>query len=123
MATTRDQTRRYNFEMGWGPRPKTLRCVGCKKRFPVPRRGRLPSFCSGTCRQNAYVKRKYGRPGPVAALSEDLGHARVRAFIRKEIWNVLVAAGWVDPLAPVPRDSEPKRPRPKLVVVPPPDDS
>lgn len=62
----------------------------------------------------AYVQRKANRPHPVELLARDLAHAHVKAWLRKEIWNLLREAGLVtDPEPP----SLPPRPKPQLRVI------
>jgi len=46
--------------------------------------GRVPKFYSQRCRQRAAEKRKWLRPAPLVALSDEIGTARVRAAIREE---------------------------------------
>jgi hypothetical protein len=104
--------------MGYAKRPKTVRCQWCRKRFAVPVRGRLPNYCSDSCRQRAYQKRKWRGEGPVALLAKDLAHLRVREWLRKEIWALLVQAGLAAPHSPVP-PLPPQRSRAKLTLVEP----
>src|SRR6516165_7542434 len=80
-------------------RPKTARCERCKTKIKINGRGRVPKFCSPTCRQLAYQRRKWQRPAPVALLAEDLAAIRVREFMRAEIWSMLKAAGLVAPIS------------------------
>ena len=78
-------------------RPKTGRCEHCKTKIKVKTRGRVPRFCSPACRQRAYERRKWQRPGPVELLAQDIATVKVRDFIRAEIWSLLQAAGLVSP--------------------------
>jgi hypothetical protein len=96
-------------------RAKTALCETCRTRFKVPSRGRLPTFCSSACRQRAYDKRKWGRPRPVELLAADLAHAKVRDWLRREIWGLLVQAGLVPRNSPPP--ALPRTKKPKLTVV------
>jgi hypothetical protein len=116
--TSLDSTRRIRFLMGRAKRPRTIRCQCCRKSFKVPIRGRLPNYCSASCRQRAYQKRKWRGEGPFAVLAEDLAHIRVREWLRKEIWSLLVQAGLAAPHSPVPPIA-PRRSRAKLKLVPP----
>jgi hypothetical protein len=43
---------------------------------------RPPTFCSRSCRQRAYERRKWLRPHPVELLARDLDTAAVRDLIR-----------------------------------------
>ena len=38
------------------PRPKTVHCLKCKRRIKVKPVGRIPTFCSASCRQMAFKK-------------------------------------------------------------------
>jgi hypothetical protein len=38
------------------PRPKAVRCLKCKRSVKVKPVGRLPTFCSPSCRQMAFRK-------------------------------------------------------------------
>jgi hypothetical protein len=73
-------------------RAKSVRCEHCKTRIKIKTRGRVPKFCSPTCRQLAYERRKWQRPTPVELLAQDIAHAKFRDFVRKEIWTVLQMA-------------------------------
>jgi hypothetical protein len=109
----------FNKAHGWpAKRPKTLRCLRCKKRFVVKPRGRLSDYCSASCRQTAYVTRKCRRLGAVEALAADLGHIRVREWLRREIWQLLREAGLVDPPEPPPTPRSTQK-KPTLRVVDP----
>jgi hypothetical protein len=102
-------------------RPKSRRCARCKSKIKIKGRGRVPSFCSPTCRQLAYEQRRWQRPTPVELLAKDIGNIQVRDFIRAEIWSMLQEAGLVasDRRPPSP---PPKRQRPAhLRVVQPPE--
>ena len=50
--------------------------------------GRIPSYCSATCKQGAYLARKYH--GPMALLEQDIMTARVRAILRQEIRDIVM---------------------------------
>ncbi len=83
-------------------REKTHRCDRCKTKFKVPLRGRVPRFCSRSCRQRAYEKRKWRRPTELELLARDIDSVRVRNAIRTEVWSVLKQAGLVDDPTPPP---------------------
>ena len=40
-------------------RPRTVRCHGCRNPIKVKIKGRIPTYCSQTCKQQAYLKRRY----------------------------------------------------------------
>jgi hypothetical protein len=87
-----------------------IRCRHCQKSFQWKGRGRVPVFCSASCRQRAYEVRKFERAiyarGPQAALDKDLAplrarieHAqgplvlRTRGEIAKAVEKILVETG------------------------------
>jgi hypothetical protein len=89
-------------------RPKSVRCRDCKRPIKVNARGRTPSYCSPTCKQRAYLARKYR--GPMELLAQDLTTLKVRNILRREIWAVLREAGLVAQPEPPP-PARPKRDR------------
>jgi hypothetical protein len=90
-------------------RPKTLRCGWCKEKFKVAPHGRLPEFCSHSCRQRAYEKKRWQRPSAIEALAKDLATVKVHNYIRAEIWALLKAAGVVSQPDPPPPPPKPRR--------------
>jgi hypothetical protein len=58
--------------------------------------------------QRAYEKRKWSRPAPIEALSNDLATTKVRDLIREEVRSILQEFGLI-PNPPPP--STPKAPR------------
>ena len=103
-------------------RPKTTRCQHCKAMIKIKSRGRVPRFCSATCRQLAYEQRRWQRPTPVELMAQFKATFEFQSFLRAEIWSILQAAGLValnQPLPPPP----PKRRQPThlRVVEPQPD--
>lgn len=89
----KSEIRRQRHGLGWIKRPKTLRCRWCKTKMKVAPRGRLPSFCCQSCRQRDYERRKWSRPSPQELLARNIADARVRSFIRREIFAVLLKLG------------------------------
>jgi hypothetical protein len=80
---------------------KTRRCAHCRKSFKRVPAGRPRVYCDSACRQAAYLARKLNRVHPVALLAADLAHVRVKEWLRKEIWNILMDAKLVsDPEPP-----------------------
>jgi len=75
--------------------PKTRRCERCKTKFKVQFRGRVPKFCSRTCRQHSYEQHKWARPTLIELLAQDIASVRVRDVIRAEILSILNQAGLV----------------------------
>src|SRR4051794_36692438 len=88
-------------------RPKTLRCLWCRGKIDVNPRGRLPKFCSHSCRQRGYERSKWRQPFAVAFRKD---HARVATqdVIRQAAWELLKEVGLVKAAMPPER-----RPRPK----------
>jgi hypothetical protein len=75
------------------PRPKTVRCLKCKRSIKVKPVGRLPTFCSPSCRQMVF--RKLSRmPKPPAPTRDELA---VR------IWEMLTEFGLVTGDLPPPK--------------------
>ena len=91
-------------------RPKTLRCLWCRGRIRVGSHGRLPRFCSQTCRQRAYERRKWQRPHLMQHLHDELFDIRVEAAVHR----VLQRQGLASEPAP---SAPPRRKRPTLRVV------
>ena len=81
-------------------RPRSVRCKSCKRQVKLHRKGRVPTYCSATCRQHAYLTNKYR--GPMELLQQDIATVRFRDFIRREIWEVLNQAGLVATPEPPP---------------------
>jgi hypothetical protein len=80
----------------------------------VKTRGRLASYCSPTCKQRAYLKRKYR--GPMELLAQDLTTMRARGILRQEIWAILREEGLVSKPEPPP-PPKPKRDQMRLHIV------
>src|SRR4030095_10430906 len=60
-------------------RPTTLRCQWCKKKIAVKSRGRLPAYCSHSCRQRAHERAKWQQP------HEDLGSVALQTKITQTV--------------------------------------
>ena len=76
------------------PKPKKRRCAWCRNDFRPSGRGRPPRFCSNSCRQRAYEKRREQQQattiyGALRALRRDLGQSQVDAHIREIVVQVL----------------------------------
>jgi hypothetical protein len=94
-----------------------LRCLRCKAKIKVKPQGRLPLFCSHSCRQRAYERAKWDQPHLVA-LRRDLATIEMRAVIRAEIWEMLRQMGLL-PAGATPPPMPGRKPRPALRIVPP----
>ena len=111
--------RRFNYALkktygGKAKRPKTLRCLWCREKIAVKPQGRLPRFCSHSCRQRAYERAKWQQPH-LLQLHKDLRRSAIRTEIRKEAWELLRQMGLVEAAAP---PEKPRSKRPILRVVP-----
>jgi hypothetical protein len=82
----------------------------CKRSFKPRKRGRLPSFCSATCKQRAYQQRKHS--GPMVLLAQDLATVKGRDILRREIWLILRQAGLVTEPDPPPPPAPRRRRKP-----------
>jgi len=73
------------------------KCLHCGRKTKRPgKRGPLPLYCSTTCRQNAYVKRKH-LPGALARLQQDIDLMRLRSLIAREVARVLLQMKVITP--------------------------
>jgi hypothetical protein len=105
-----------DYEMAAKPlkrRPRTVRCRGCRKPIRVKGKGRIPTYCSQACKQEAYLKRRHR--GPMELLAQDIATVRVRAVIRQEVMYCLTQLGLVSPGTPPP--SKPKAKATALRIV------
>ena len=93
-------------------RPRTVRCIRCKKSIKLKAKGRVPFYCSASCRQRSYLITKYR--GPAELLQQDISTVRFRDFIRREILAILQHAGLI-PAAPEP--PPPPKPPSRLRLV------
>ena len=88
-----------------GPRPKSVRCARCRKRFAIKPIGRIPNFCSKRCKQNAFerlARLRRPKPGPQ--------HVPVVELAAQRIWAALIDVGVIPPSTALPpkREPEPK---------------
>lgn len=95
-----------------GRRPHSVRCKGCKSIIKLKSKGRVPSYCSPTCRQNAYLKRRY--TGPMELLKQDIATVQGRDIIHREVRDYLVQLGFATESVPSPK---PRRKQPKLTII------
>jgi len=94
-------------------RPKTARCRHCKEKISVKRKGPVPVYCSHSCRQLAYEKRR--ELGPKVMATREVGSMTFRYIIRMEIIKALEQYGLIASGAPPP--PEMKRPQPNLRLI------
>jgi hypothetical protein len=76
---------------------RRAKCAFCGLDFSPQKRGRLPRFCSATCRQRAYERRHAGGDAATTVLAKDLDRRQVRQAIRDEILDILLTAGILRP--------------------------
>jgi hypothetical protein len=94
-------------------RPRTVRCRGCRDPIRVKGKGRIPTYCSQGCKQEAYLKRRHR--GPMELVSQDIATVRVRAIIREEVMYCLAQLGLVSPRTPPPPKPRAKAPALRIV--------
>ena len=73
-------------------------CAWCREKFSPLGRGRPPRYCSDSCRQRAYEKRRAQRPsigGALKALKRDLAQSQMDAHIREVVVQVLEDCGLI----------------------------
>jgi hypothetical protein len=71
-------------------RPKTIACAHCGRKFKIEPFGRVPRYCSASCRSMAFAKNQRG----VRLSSEDRQRMRT--------WELLKDAGFVPADMPLP---------------------
>ena len=97
-------------------RPKSAKCASCRERFRVKAKGRVPTYCSQSCKQMGYLRRKLLGPMPLLLLRKDIATVQVRDAIRREVWSIMQQAGLVLPQRPVPPPPRTKS-KPALRIV------
>ena len=71
-------------------RPKTIACAHCRRKFKIEPFGRVPTYCSASCRSMAFAKNQRG----VKVSPEDRHRLRT--------WELLKDAGFVPADKPLP---------------------
>jgi hypothetical protein len=95
-------------------RPGTKKCRRCGEKIHVARKGRVPTYCSQACKQEAYHRRRFG--GLTLAIDRDIADARAQAAIDARVCHALQRLGLdIRPLLPVPKTKKEKPVR--LVMV------
>jgi hypothetical protein len=106
---------RRSFVIPFVTAKRTAKCGHCRRRFRLKATGRPAVYCSPACRQWGYVKRKANRPHPVELLAGDLTHFRVREWLHREIWAMLVQADLVQDTQPPPLPPNSRQSKLRLV--------
>jgi hypothetical protein len=96
-------------------RPRTTRCKRCKAQIKVKKKGRVPKYCSQSCKQEAYLRRQFR--SPLELLARDLASIEVREVIRTTIMDILVQLGLTKSNLPPPIMQKPKPEKPNLRLV------
>ena len=96
-------------------RPRTTRCKRCKGKIKVKNKGRVPKYCSQSCKQEAYLRRRFR--SPLELVARDLARIEVREFIRTTIEDILVQQGLMKSNMLPPTIPEPKPKKPNLRLV------
>ncbi len=79
---------------------RTRKCPSCRKRLKLSARGRPKLYCSASCRQRAYERRKAERLTPRLLLERDVDQIRSKAGIQRVVLETLREIGLL-PKAPV----------------------
>jgi hypothetical protein len=98
-------------------RPRTTRCKGkgCKRQIKVKNKGRVPKYCSPSCKQEAYLRRRFR--SPLELVARDLASIEVREVIEAKIMEILVRLGLAKSNLPPPIIHKPKPEKPSLRLV------
>jgi hypothetical protein len=96
-------------------RPRTTRCKRCKAQIKVKNKGPVPKYCSPSCKQAVYLRRRFR--SPLELVARDLASIQVRELIRTTIMDILVQQGLVKSNLPPPIMHEPKPKKPNLRLV------
>jgi hypothetical protein len=95
-------------------RPRTTRCQCCKGKIKVKTKGPVPKYCSPSCKQEGYLRRRF--LSPVQLLERDLANIKVRDVIKTMILDILVELGLVEKSSlPPPIMHKPKKPNLRLI--------
>jgi hypothetical protein len=101
-------------------RPRTTRCKRCNAQIKVKNKGPVPKYCSQSCKQEVYLRRRFR--SPLELVARDLASIQVREVIWTTIMDILVQQGLVKSNLRPPIMYEPKPKKPKLRLVKNPDD-
>ena len=96
-------------------RPRTTRCKRCKAKIKVKRKGPVPKYCSQSCKQEGYLRRRFR--SPLELVARDLASIELREVIRTTIMDILVQQGLVKSHLPPPIMHKPKPKKPNLHLV------
>lgn len=90
-----------------GPRPKSARCMRCKKKFAVKPIGRVPIYCSQNCKQAMFKHvRRLTRPKEPKPKRPRLPLSEQSAL---RVWQALIDAKIIPADTPMPPPREPER--------------
>jgi hypothetical protein len=96
-------------------RSRTRRCLNCKRAFKLKKRSRVPSYCGGKCRNQAYLKLKFrGLDQAAVRTMNAINMVLFRSIVRDEIWHIFKQCGLV--AAPKPPPLKPKAKPPLRLV-------
>ena len=96
-------------------RPRSVRCQECKQAIKLKKRGRIPSYCSATCKQQAYLKRKFR--GLAEVVTQSIQTIKGRAYLRGEIWAILQETGLAPKSEPPPPVKSKRKPTSPLRLI------
>ena len=96
-------------------RPRTIRCKRCKAQIKVKNKGRVPKYCSQSCKQEGYLRRRFRLP--LELVARDLASIELREVIRTTIMDILVQQGLVKSNLPPSTMHKPKPKKPNLRLV------
>ena len=96
-------------------RHRHVRCAQCRRKEKINPRGRVPRFCSRSCRQRAYERRKWQKPTPVELLARAVDSMAVRQLVREEVRKVLQELGLAAKTPVPPLVSKKSRPELRLI--------
>jgi hypothetical protein len=96
-------------------RPRTILCKRCKAQVKVKNKGPVPKYCSQSCKQEGYLRRRFR--SPLELVARDLASIELRAVIWTTIMDILVQQGLVKSNLPPPTMHKPKPEKPNLRLV------
>jgi hypothetical protein len=113
LFVTYDKNKKKHVDMRRQRRPQTKKCKRCGKPIKVAIKGRVPTYCGQSCKQQAYQRRRFR--GPMLLLEQDIATMKVQAIIRREISDAFKQMGLISESQPL--VEAPKRKSPTLRLV------